>query len=581
MHGLNRFTTWWTLFGVFLGMAGCAAVPVVPNMSGRGMELQEQTDDEIYSTVLQAHYLSFTGDVERGLSLFNDLLMRFPDRADLHYQFAKFNIDLAYRVRDRQAVARLLDTARMHLEKSVDLDPGNNESRRTLADVCIEQGDFDAALGQLGIMVKENPEDDEAVLALARLLVHVRNPSEAIAILESYIRQDPMTNYEFLKVYALACAELNHLDEAIDAYSRYIDKVPMDFEASYNLALCCFRAGRNDRAEGILRLLVAENMLTQEVVDLLTDVLKAQGRFDDAIAFLSSLTENQRYRVSAIITIGQIYMSLQKFEPAYDTLLRAVSIEPNNRRATFYTALALSELGRFDDALRMLENNLEDRPLSVATVDLTSDILMQIGNIESALKLSGQLMNERPKDARAYIIRADVLERAGRSEETIDVLRSGCDVFPEHPQLHLALAYRLDRRGQWQEAVDVLQALYEDRPDDPEIANYIGYTLADRNVELDRALHLIRVAVDADPENAAYLDSMGWVLFRLGRYEEAFDYLDRALRQYTEDPVVINHMIRILIALDRTDAAREMLRKALESFPNNEDLQDTRKMMEK
>jgi tetratricopeptide (TPR) repeat protein len=79
-------------------------------------------------------------------------------------------------------------------------------------------------------------------------------------------------------------------------------------------------------------------------------------------------------------------------------------------------------------------------------------------------------------------------------------------------------------------------------PENSGALNYLGYMLADRNVRLEEAHKLVSKAVELEPQNGAYLDSMGWVYYRQNRLEEAADYLQRALRKISKDPTVHDHL---------------------------------------
>ena len=108
-------------------------------------------------------------------------------------------------------------------------------------------------------------------------------------------------------------------------------------------------------------------------------------------------------------------------------------------------------------------------------------------------------------------------------------------------------------------------------PDHAQSLNYLGYMLADRGEQLDYARDLIGRAVDLSPDNAAFLDSFGWVYYRMGEYEEALKHLQRAV-ELDIDPVIFDHLGDTFHALGRVDQAKEWWQRALEQEPDNEDI---------
>jgi Flp pilus assembly protein TadD len=151
------------------------------------------------------------------------------------------------------------------------------------------------------------------------------------------------------------------------------------------------------------------------------------------------------------------------------------------------------------------------------------------------------------------------------------VLDEALEAHPQEPDLlysRALLAERLDRVDQ---AVADLEHILEQDPDNASALNALGYTLADRTERYVEAHAYIRRALEQRPEDPAILDSMGWVLYRLGRLEEAEDYLRRAYSRL-QDAEVAGHLAVVLWERDRRDEAREILRRALERDPDDEDL---------
>lgn len=120
-----------------------------------------------------------------------------------------------------------------------------------------------------------------------------------------------------------------------------------------------------------------------------------------------------------------------------------------------------------------------------------------------------------------------------------------------------------DENGQVNQARAALEILRKEFPDDPEVANSYGYFLAEKGQDLDLAEGLIREALAADPGNGAYLDSLGWVMYRNGRFEEAFDYLIQAVNVLPDDPVVLEHLGVVMNDMGQKVEALDLLRRSL------------------
>jgi tetratricopeptide (TPR) repeat protein len=144
----------------------------------------------------------------------------------------------------------------------------------------------------------------------------------------------------------------------------------------------------------------------------------------------------------------------------------------------------------------------------------------------------------------------------------------------ENPDLRLkALIQKSichDEMGEEAKARFALELLRREYPDDPEVANSFGYFLAEKGKDLDLAEGLVREALAADPGNGAFLDSLGWVMYRNGRLEEAFDNLIKAVNVLPDDPVILEHLGVVLNDLGQKAEALDVLRRSLDMGGDSE-----------
>jgi len=137
----------------------------------------------------------------------------------------------------------------------------------------------------------------------------------------------------------------------------------------------------------------------------------------------------------------------------------------------------------------------------------------------------------------------------------------------ENPDLRLSALIQKsichDENGEEAKARNDLEILRREFPQDPEVANSLGYFLAEKGTDLDLAEGLVREALDKDPGNGAYLDSLGWVMYRNGRMEDAFDYLIQAVNVLPDDPVILEHLGMVLNKLGKYSEAVDVFKRAL------------------
>ena len=198
--------------------------------------------------------------------------------------------------------------------------------------------------------------------------------------------------------------------------------------------------------------------------------------------------------------------------------------------------------------------------------------LQDDGQKDQALSMAQALAAAQPDDPHTLLVLADLYrddERYGEAVQTLDRLltRVGPATAADW-RLHYLRGAALEREGRWSDAeVDLQQALTA-KPDDPEVLNYLGFAWADRGEHLDQALRLLEKANAIEPDQGAYIDSLGWAHFRLGQYGVAVRELERAVGLDPADPDINTHLGDAYWRAGRTLEARYEWRRVLTLEPD-------------
>jgi tetratricopeptide (TPR) repeat protein len=240
----------------------------------------------------------------------------------------------------------------------------------------------------------------------------------------------------------------------------------------------------------------------------------------------------------------------------------------------FYLGQLNEERKRFDEALKWY-STVSDGEQYIAAQSRYAGILAKQGKLPEARKHL-QEANAADMQQRVQLTQAEaqLLRDANDYQEAFDVLGQALAQMPDYPDLlydHAMAAEKVNR-------LDVLESnlkqLIKLRPDHAHAYNALGYTLAERNQRIPEAYSLIETALKLAPDDPFIQDSMGWVLYRMGRNKEGLDYLQRAFKQ-RPDPEIAAHLGEVMWVLDQRDAARKIWADSLKEHPTNEVLQGT------
>lgn len=220
-------------------------------------------------------------------------------------------------------------------------------------------------------------------------------------------------------------------------------------------------------------------------------------------------------------------------------------------------ATLLTENGKVDDAVKLVKDLIEKRKLR--TVTKNGDGTGVTGTVQQISQL------EAGDDFSNYLFISELYTKAGRGKESIDAANQAylSAQGAERKQIaKLALATAQQMGGDFGGAESTLREILKQMPDNPIALNNLGYFLIERDVKLTEAMEMIRKAVEIDPTNPSYLDSLGWAHYKLGNYEEAEKHLRSALR-YDSSATILEHLGDVLQKRNKPQDAKNAWQKAL------------------
>ena len=237
--------------------------------------------------------------------------------------------------------------------------------------------------------------------------------------------------------------------------------------------------------------------------------------------------------VDALLLTAELFETLEQYDAAIDIYKQVPPTDPAYHAAELGRAAALRQSDRPDAAIEVLEQ------LTRSHGDLAT--------VHSALGDAMRQQDRFAEAADAYTRALAITEKTGASSWFLLYARAIC----------------YERQGQWDEAEADFRAALEINPDQPQVLNYLGYSLVEKRIKLDEALEMIERAVAASPDSGYIIDSLGWALYRLGRYEEAVPHMERAVELMAVDPVVNDHLGDVYWAVSRYREAEFQWTRAL------------------
>jgi tetratricopeptide (TPR) repeat protein len=343
--------------------------------------------------------------------------------------------------------------------------------------------------------------------------------------------------------------EKRRFSEAWDHLKQAQDLEPESLDIKYNGVLLYQAEGKTDEAVGALKAILKET----EQADY--EPRERANR----VMFLEHLGSLYRQQEDFESAIG-VYNTIGEINPEAMSRVRALVVDAYRADHQYEKALAESQAA--------VEEFADDRSLKMQRATLLAE---QGRALEGAKLLRGELKGEKT-DLEIHLTLVQVYEKGKMFDEGVKAAEEAAKLAEgEAAQLSVMFAHAsiLERAKRFEESEAMFRKLLVRDPDNAGALNYLGYMLADRNVNLQEAHDMVQRALDLEPENGAYLDSLGWVYYRQDKLQLAERYLTRSLEQYGRDPVVHTHLGDVYFKLGNNEQARKHWEKGLEEWRKN------------
>jgi len=409
--------------------------------------------------------------------------------------------------------------------------------------------------------------------ALGVLLAGARDPDQAGRVLEALVdgRHIPQNLQAWLAFGGLA-QRLDRPQLAERIVVEVVERFPGEPRVALLRASQLREAGKTDEAREVLASVAAQGSGDADLRLSIAAEYDALGDFAAAAAALAQGPQDeQTYALRAsLLARSEDKAALLAL---YEELGRDAG-KPDPQRRLLLGQMA-EFLDRFDEALSWYRG-VPGGPQRWLAQLRSANVLNELERSQEAFALLRGMQADAaaPEEARrdAYVLEAGLHQKAGNVAAELDAFARGLAAFPDDPELLYARALSWERRDDIARAEADFRKILVAEPDSVAALNALGYTLADRTTRYQEALELINRARAAEPDNAAIIDSYGWVLYRLGRNDEALTELRRAFA-LQKDAEIAAHLGEVLWVLGKRDEARRYFQEARKLDPENRALQ--------
>ncbi len=484
------------------------------------------------------------------------------------------------------------------------LDNQSEKAEATFKKVLVNNPDSGSALNYLGKLYIDQEQYPEAISFLEKIPEAQRGPAtlgmlglaysetgdytRAVTNFKAALEMDP-EDVDVRRKYAEALMRSGKITEARSEFEKVLKVNPQDGVSYLRLAQIDQAAGNFDAASK--ELTQAGNLLPGdlEVAFQEAQLQSSLGNSDQAIAILKQIlaqtaSPNGRYtgddasnRATFLERLGLIYRSQEKYDQAIAAFRQIVDLgESQAPRGEGLIVETLQLEGKHPEAFQEATNALNKFPKSRSLILLHATLLGEQGHVNEAVSQLRDLVKASGgHDAEVELAIVQVYSQAKRYREAQAelekmLLEPGLAASDrESAQFYLGSVY--ERQKKYDQAEHQFKSVLAADPLNSAAFNYLGYMMADRGVELDQSVEYIKKALQLEPNNAAYLDSLGWAYYKMARYDLARPPLEKAAKLLSNDPTVLEHLGHLYLKMGNQTGAAAEWKRALQAWPTSPD----------
>jgi len=541
------------------------AVPVTKSTPAKNDIVRQEIPipDALVYDFLVAEFALRQGDYRQALKLYQDLATRVDD-----VEVSARATRIAQFLGDEPAVSELV-------KRWLAQEPNNPEAGRLAGILALRRGAGATAFDYFYDAAQEGAVVDFGMLA--RVYPELSGPEREILKQRIDAKLDGSQARSLRFARAMMAAEDGDNERALTFVNELLQAEPDNIQALMLQARLQLSLKHENPLTGLATAVKTNpdnEALRQHYAQLLagTDIPAARSQYE-------ILSADHPRKGEYLLALALLNKELNDVLAAKAYLRQCLALEQLVDEAHYYLGELAQQEGSLQTAMDHYQQIGDGQHFLIATRRVAA-LLLQTQQLD---ELHTYLENQRKRFPRRgeqlFALEAQALTTAEQDLATFDLLNKALTIYPNSESLRYSRAMTAQRLGNLDQLESDLRVILSMSPNNATVLNALGYTLADQTDRYEEAFELISKALELAPEEPAILDSLGWILFKLGRLEEAEHHLRHAYQQL-QDPEIAAHLGEVLVNRGKTKEARQLWTAAIEASPQHQALVDTVKRLQ-
>jgi len=458
-----------------------------------------------------------------------------------------------------------------YLTRALRFNPTDKETLHYLAETYYSQKDFENAAIYYERLVEVDPYNETVYSNLIYLYSRAGEAQKLIALREKLVELLDYEEEASVQLWSLYM-QFDKVDKALALSQKLLDIRP-DAPESWTLRGTTLEFA-NDTSGAIkaYQQALSIDKRNEKALNQLYVLFLKRRDWNGLINTFKRLVEQDSANYSARLLLAEGYFYADQLDNARQAALPLLKNEERRARANLLLGRIATGQNMLDEAKTYFEELTRISPQNPRAWEFLAVIYLQSGEFEKCAALLEKALETLPDDQNLLSLYGNALQQLNRYSDAVAPLKKAHQLDSSDLNTTVTLGLVYDELHMYPPLDSLYSAALQQFPDNALLLNNYSYSLGERGIQLERAMEMVRRALQVEPNNAAYYDTAGWIQYKLGKYQQARDDILKSLEIQPENPEVVEHMGDVYQKLGDIEKARQYWNNALRLAPENDAL---------
>lgn len=526
-----------------------------------------RTQADYYFSVGEVH--SLDGDSEKAIEAFKLAAVYDAESPEIRIRWSQEYIKLG-----------LLSESIEQAEEALKLDPNNLEARLLLGNLYSSLKMYKQAIKQYEFLAITHPDNPKIPFYMGAVKAEQGIFDEAIEYFKK-AASHPKAEKAYAAHYYIGKVWVNKGEEfyskALTAFAKSLSIEPDYEDAVLSMSAVYQLMGKEEKGVKLVASFQKKFGPKKSIALFLSQYYLEKEKYDHAFEQLGYLEGFERDNLSVKMKMALILITKKKYPQAIEKLEEILVFSPESDKIRFNLGAVYEEMKQYKNAVAHFEQIKSTSTYYAEAVIHSSFLHRQMGDMSKALDRIEDGIRERDDIPQFYSFYASLLDEQEEYEESYKMLSKAVKKFPKNTQILFFLGSTLDRLGKTDKSIDKFKKVLDIDSQHIQALNYLAYTYAERNKNLDEAMELARRALEIQPNDGYIMDTIGWIYFKKGEIKPAIRYLEAAYQKKPTESIVAEHLGDAYYKYQMVQKAKKMYLKAVEIEKDNKKVKRIRR----